>query len=243
MFMRYLKSLKKESFIKICHYYIVNHLMEGDDMKDTEKNDIATIDTLKENAFIKELKKKAATNMYKTATSNMDKDRTTMQKLKREKTEKADVEAYYQKMGLTARDILYDYFIKDDEKTLTDLDTLKNKLNNIDTDLTNIDSNKNLNEEVYKIILRITSAEDIAKNMLKKMDTNYDTFKRNAINKIAENKGKSPTEFIEILTSIRDLAITRYNELSVAYTEISESKETADYINKERIKDGLEPTF
>ncbi len=218
-------------------------------MNATEENDIPTIDTLNENALVKGFKEMALKDINKTAVSNMNNERSFInKKIGRDEKTIDDVEAYYKEAALEAKDVFNNYYIEKYEirgKTkLTNIVSLKDTLNKIDTDLKKIPYEKNLDEEVYKMILKITSSEKIAKIMLKELETGaYDAFKKNAIDNVSKSKGTKPTEYIETLASIRYLAITKYNELNLAYTEISDSKETRDHLNKERIKDGLEPTF
>ncbi len=217
-------------------------------MSETEQNDIPTIDTLNENALVKGLKDKALRDMNKTAVSNMNNERSYFnKKIGRDEKTIDDVKAYYKEAACGAKDTFNNYYIEGDvggNTKLTTILSLKGKLEKIDTDLKKIPYEKDLDEEVYKMILKITSSEKIAKIMLEEIDTGtYDAFKKNAIDNVSKSKGTKPTEYIETLASIRYLAITKYNELNLAYTEISDSKETRDHLNKERIKDGLEPTF
>jgi len=238
-------------------------------MNATKENDIAEIDLSNENPFIKDLKEKVTNDMKKTAVSNINNERMFIdKKLGRKEKTMSDVTAYYKEQSLKAEEEFNNYYFIYDEtrptglnclnNTSITLNCLNNTLENMDTDLNNINNSyyeiikgetntimydKNLDEEIYKMIIKITLTESIAKTMLEAIKDNYNTFKKNARTKVSKSGGMTPTEYTDILTSIRDSAITKYNELNIAYIKITESEETPDHLILGKVEKALKPTF
>ncbi len=237
-------------------------------MATKNENNYAEIDFSNENQFIKDLKQKVTEDMNNMAVTNMNNERNLIDMIKRCKTKTTtDITAYYEEQALKGEDGFNNYYIERDLKKnktkTTSILSLKSELRGMNTDLTKIPDSEDFDEEVYNMLLTIISSEKIARTMLETINNsdNYKTFKKNLSNKAFEEcahpKGHMPnnyttiaeyitgqiTEYIENLTLIMNLAITNYNKLNIAYTEITNSQETPDYLNKKMIEKSLEPTF
>ena len=214
-----------------------------------------------ENPTIKTLKNQAIIDITKTALSNINNERHILYKLIREDKRKVDIANYYEQQVLNAENGFKNYYAELDnkdkiKKTLTT--HLQKTLKKMDTDLTQISDFKDLDDAVYDMLKIITSHETIAKTMLDKIniDDNYNIFEKN-IKERTHKKFLAPHQdpftcieptkciknYIDTLIDIRNLAITRYNEINVAYTEITNSTETGNYKNQKNIEDCLRRNF